>query len=258
MKFIYLLIDKDNSINNTFGVKFKEQVIVYPYKTPPTNFLPKLSYNERKRIYTHLDIWKKEQSAIILEDCTYTNLDDDELMSYLYFGRSNSLVETEEPAICFYGKFDSMCLSHCEEVSIVKKSLFKTEACAGAYAYMINGTGCKKLISFFEGKWKKEYPKDLDSLFYYFTSNKIVSAYTYHPSIVKNVHFDRYECLMPNEEEKRKRIPVRHSFYSWFVFLCILFLIFLLGLIIYYVYRICLCKSYNKIISTGYYEENSC
>ena len=270
---IYLILNNENSSNvsntssvNTFGSllcstqiakEFKERVIPIELQTPPDEFLPKFHSDERKRIYTHLSIWKKKQNAIILEDHTYTNLEDQELFSYLYFERSNSLVELNQPEIYFYGKYNSACLSHrkvhCDEVEICNRILYKTDSCAGAYAYMINSAACDFLVNYFNCNIKSN--KSLDLQFQKLTQENKIIAYTYHPSIIKSTLHNEYECLNPIEEVKLKEKKCEESWFHWFIFLCLLLLIFLIGLALYYVYRIGMTRKYNKTISTGYYEE---
>ena len=272
---LYLIVNpEENSIN--FNKEFISKVIVYPILTPPKDFLSSFSETERKRIYTHLTIWEKNETAIIIEDTTYTNLDMDELFTYLYLNDvSNSNLNdvsniNSSSEILFYGKYNSMCRTYSSKMTINNKSIYTTRACAGAYAYRVNAAACKALCEYISSSACKNFfinkrndPKlnkrDLDTIFFNFTYDRHTTAYVYHPSIIKLMNRCEYECMNPNEEENvvKKEWTVK-TYMNWFVFLCLLLLAFIVGLLLYYIYRMCFTSKYNKVISTGYYEEESC
>ena len=265
MKIFLLINPEEKSLN--YNKEFISKVTVVPLVSPPKNFLSKFSDLERKRIYTHLQIWKNGEAAIIIEETTYTNLSSDELFNYLNFD-SVDIIDESLPEIYFYGKYNSMCLTHCNKRVINEKFIYKTQACAGAYAYMINAKACQVFTQKFENFEKfqenllinkgDKLERNLDQIFFNLTYSGDANAYVYHPSILKLMSTTtrcEYECMNPNDEchVEKKEWTVR-TYMNWFIFLCLLLLAFFVGLLLYYIYRIGFTSKCNKIISTGYYE----
>ena len=251
---IYLIT---STKDHQYDTSFITQVTLFPEITPPEDFYKCCNEKERKRIYTHLQIWKRNQTCIIIEDRTYTNLSTDDLFYYLTFGYKKTFTESDTPAIFFYGKYCDTCLSHDEELSLKNKYFYKTEACHGAYAYMVNAQGCKSLAHSYEKESTSVRTKTLDEAFFVLTHSQKLSAWTYHPSLIKLKTTDvtqQYECLLPDEEETLRKCyrPASSQWSNWFIFFCIVLLILLLGLALYYVYRIGMTSGHHKIIKTGY------
>lgn len=242
MKNIYLI--SDNTSN--YDREFLSHVKIVPLLTPPDSFYPKLS--ERKRIFTHMSLWIKKQTCIILEDNTYTHLNTDDLLNCLTFNHKKQ-TETDIPAIFFYGKYCDTCLSHDETYECEKQTFYKTQACHGAYAYMVNAAACKVLMEFCFSI------KTLDTYLFGLTLQNKLVAYAYHPSIIKVISDDittQYECMLPEEEKKLYEKKEYISYTSVFIFICMIFFIFLLGLALIYFYRIGLTSRHTHKIRSGY------
>lgn len=188
-----------------------------------------MNRNQAIELYNHYQIWllsmEKAQPFVIIYDRSYPTQPDNVMLQLIKAGQ---FIHNQD--ILFYGKYMDRCDLYQYSRTVIidggfKFPLYHTVSSYGIYAYMIYPSGAQKLID------EMSYnPAPTEILVNRLIEKSILSAITYHPSIIRlddpNNITVRYEC---RNSVKQKYILTWES-----VFISIL-LGLAIGILIYFI-----------------------
>lgn len=233
---VYILTKNVNDLNEDYVRIFSQsdsglaQPIFLGIQYPDKNWYAqfnKLNSNQAIELYNHYQIWLESinsgQPIVILYDHSAPNQSDEVVRKLIKAGQ---LIHDRD--ILFYGKYLDSCDQYTHERTVILNDsypIYQTLSPHGTFAYMIYPSGAQKLLDNMQNL-------SVDALINKLVEDRILSASTYHPSIIRiniNNPTSKYECRESNSSSQ----ALTWGRIFWYILIFVLVGL-LIGVLIYF------------------------